>query len=402
MNSQGVLLIGRNFGKGKMKKELIVIGAYGCGNKGDDAILEGFQNMLGNEYKLVPTCGNYGGLSEILDGSDKFISCRMNEGLSRVVLMNLLKFFPRYFKELGKAEAVIIGGGSLLHDITRYNLPFFFILQILARIRRKKVMYVGVGAGPIQTNAGKKLAKHYLNKSNGVFIREVADYALLKNIGVRNIFLSADMAFSVTTDLTAADNILKKLGVDKKEYIVVTACQWFKSDNFWERDCMDFSSDRKKLAMGIQKLISTYQKKVLFLPTVFHDYKLGEQLERDLNTSEFRVVDHRYNCKVMASIVANSWLVFGMRMHSIIFAIRSGVPFITTVYDNKVHHLLERVKMLDYACEFDKLGTKEFEEILEKLVDSYDDVAEHLKIQAESLSSVVSSNMKILKRIIQR
>ncbi len=385
-----------------MKKKLIIIGAYGCGNKGDDAILEGFQNMLGNKYELVPTCGSYGGLSEILDGNDHFISCRMNEGLSKTVLVNLMKFFPIYFRELGKAEAVIIGGGSLLHDITRYNLPFFFILQMLARIRRKKVMYVGVGAGPIQTNAGKKLAKHYLNKSNGVFIREVADYALLSDIGVQNIFLSADMAFSVTTDLSVADSILEKLRVEKKEYIVVTACQWFRSDNFWERDCMDFSSDRKKLAVGIKKLITIYRKKVLFLPTVFHDYELGKQLENDLKTSEFIVVDHRYNCKIMASIVANSWLVFGMRMHSIIFAIRSGIPFVATVYDNKVRHLLERVKMLDYACEFDKVGTKEFEEILEKSADSYDDVVEHLKVQAESLGNVVSSNMKILKRIIQR
>ncbi len=374
-------------------KKILIVGAYGCGNKGDDAILEGFKNTLGKTYEIISTEGKYGKLKEIMGETHSTISCRMNEGININVLINLISFFPRYYKVLKNVEFVIIGGGSLLHDITKYNLPFFRLLQFLAKVRKKSVIYAGVGAGPLQTKAGRKTARKFLNKSKKVFVRDPIDYRLLKEIGVNNAVLSADMAFCVRNSNESSATILTKYGLTKKEYIVVTACHWFKSDNFWNMDKMDFSDDRNKLISAINKLIIKFGKKVVFLPTVMHDYKLGQLLKEEINIDDFLVIDHNYNCKEMSYVVENSFFLFGTRMHSMIFAIRSGVPFVSTIYDNKVRNLLKRVDMLEYSIDFNEINTFQFESVIDHMLDNYDDVSNMLIQKAHELNEIVVRDM---------
>ena len=70
-------------------KKILIVGAYGCGNKGDDAILEGFKNTLGKTYEIISTEGKYGKLKEIMGETHSTISCRMNEGININVLIYL-------------------------------------------------------------------------------------------------------------------------------------------------------------------------------------------------------------------------------------------------------------------------------------------------------------------------
>lgn len=372
-----------------MKKKIIIIGAYGCGNKGDDAILDGMYNVFGKDFEIIPTCGRYGHLEDLLGAKIETLSCYMNEGTNFSVLWNLLKFFPRYYRMLKDVSAVIIGGGSLLHDLTKYNLPFFVILQKLAQLRNKKVFYIGVGAGPLNTQKGRLLAKKWLNKSDGIFIRECYDYNLLKDIGVSNVILSADMAFAGTMGTVKVSYLLNKLNLISGEYIVVTACQWFTSKNFWNRESMDFGKEKKQLADAIQHLIVITGKKVVFLPTVFHDYSLGMELQKTIHNGRFIVIDHNYNCREMAAIIEQSYFVFGMRMHSLIFAIRCGKPFLATVYDDKVKHLLERIEMDDYMVEFDDINSKLFDSKVYDLIKDYDKICTHLSKKSSEFRNIV-------------
>lgn len=383
-----------------MKKKIIVVGAYGCGNKGDDAILDGIYQVFGADYEIIPTCGNYGHLEDFLTSNTKVLSCRMDEGFNCSVMWNLIRFFPQYYRTLKNVEAVFIGGGSLIHDLTKYNLPFFVIVEILAKLRHKKVFFVGVGAGPLNTQKGRMLAKKWLNKSEGVVVRDPFDYHLLKGIGVTNVTLSADMAFAGATNNVDVSELLAKLEVVPEEYIVVTGCQWFTSKNFWDWNKMDFHNEKEKFAGALRRLIALTGKKILFLPIVFHDFSLGIELQEKLCDNRFIVAEHYYHCREMAAIVEHSFFVFGMRMHSLIFAIRCGKPFAATVYDDKVRHLLERVGMEPYIIEFDDIDSKLFEDKIRSVVEDYDKISVHLSEWAvEFKNSVKLSAQKLNQKI---
>lgn len=52
-----------------------IIGAYGCGNKGDDAILNMMYNVFGKDFEIIPTCGRYGHLEEKYKYNQLYLSC---------------------------------------------------------------------------------------------------------------------------------------------------------------------------------------------------------------------------------------------------------------------------------------------------------------------------------------
>ena len=365
------------------KKKVILVGAYGCGNKGDDAILEGILYSLNDIYDFSVVAGNYGGIEEKFNV--KTIQCRMNEGLTIEVIGNLLKFFPKYLLQCFKSDYVLIGGGSLLHDITRYNLLFFSLLQKIAEICGNKVIYIGTGAGPINTNLGKFLCKNVIGKAEKIFVRDIPDYRLLKKIGLKNIELVADMAFTIKTEKKLAKDILNQYGLEKKKYIVVTACEWFKSDNFWNKEKMDFTFQKRKLANLLEMLSNKSEMPIVFLPTVFHDYKLGKELQNLIPDIKMIVLPHTYDCSQMAALVAESWILFGIRMHSIIFAIRAGIPFITSIYDSKVESLIKRCNMEKYVIDFEDVQIENINNLIEDIKNNESIITQNLNKKAEIL-----------------
>lgn len=373
-------------------KKAIIIGAYGCGNKGDDAILEGILKGLKSNYKVITVCGRYGGIKETF--GIKTIKCRMNEGFSIPIVISLVGFMIQFVYHVLSTDIVIIGGGSLLHDLTPYNLPFFFMLQRIAEFFHKKVYYLGVGAGPIKTKRGKKACRKYLNLSGGVYIRDIPDEKLLKNIGVLNVKLTADMAFLIKTNKKLAWNLLREKKLETGKYVVMTACEWFQSDNFWKKDTMNFEKEEQILVEGMRRILQETGLPIVFLPTVYHDYNLAIKLQKYFSKEEFVIIRHNYNCRMMASIIANSFLVFAMRMHSIIFAIRAGVPFIATIYDQKVRSLLQRIEGLDYAIDFNKLNSDRLNEKVKQIYADYEMISKKLEENAQLLCKAAEAGIK--------
>lgn len=375
-------------------KKIIVIGSFGCGNKGDDAILDGLRNVLEGRCKLIPTSGTYGGIDALFQSHTEYMPLRLNEGFSVRVLFSAVQFLLRYSFKLPHADAVIIGGGSLIHDLTPYNLPFYFLLQKIAGFRKVPVYYIGVGAGPLRSQKAKKKLKRYLNKSSGVLVRDPVDYRLLQSIGVKHMVLSADTAFAGQTGGCDVRGILGENGMAPHDYIVVTACQWFESANFWHRERMDFEQKTVHLKKSIENIHRVTNKKIVFLPTVMHDFTLGEKLKGYIASDWFVLLSDHYNCREMAAIIENSYFVYGMRMHSIIFAVRAGVPFIAVIYDEKVRHLAKRIGMEDFVLDFQDIGTDRLEQAVARLMRDYGPIQSKLRRIAAKWKGKVSENIE--------
>lgn len=374
-------------------KKAIIIGSFGCGNKGDDAILDALNILIKEKYELIPTVGEYGGIEQIVHG--EAISLRLNEGFSFAVAKSVTCFLLKYFVLLNSVDAVIIGGGSLLHDITIYNLPFYALLEFLAEMRKKPVYYIGVGAGPISRKHSKRLIKRILNNSKGVLVRDPVDYQLLLDLGITTAQVTADNVFGAVGH-SKIEKILSEYKLSRGDYIVSTACAWFSSENFWNKKDMNFQKEEEELKNSIIKLYEITEKKIVFLPTVMHDYQLGKLLEEKINKPWFLCMSDEYNCREMFEIIANSYLLFGMRMHSIIFAIRSGVPFVASIYDEKVRHLLSRIKMDNYAIELDEINSKIFTEKVIQLINNKEEIKIHLEQQSLELGKLVRTQINKL------
>lgn len=372
------------------KKKIIVIGCAGCGNIGDNLILEGILNTLGTIYDIIPACGNYKDIRPFM-GERKYIATPFFKGISISILVKMIPFFLMYWGYLISTDsAVVIGGGSLLHGLTKYNLPFYYLITIIAKVFRKPVFFVGIGVGPLKVKSAKRYLLKIMKLADGVFVREQKDYDLLRQIGYDNVQLSADLAFA--SNRTDA-NIISELKLIPKEYVVMTASAWFKSDNFWNYKKMDFTNNKKKLIISVKQLYSLINKEIVFLPTVAYDFQLGQELQTELSDIPFRVLPVELNSIQMSTIVENAYMVYGMRMHSLIMATIKGVPFVATIYDEKVESFLERVNRKDCIIEFDDIDGEKFDEKIQYVLSNYGYISKELLFKSEYLKNIIVSDM---------
>lgn len=378
------------------KKNIIVIGCYGCGNKGDDAILESIVTHFAEDFNINVTCGSHGNIKKQFHVNA--IPCRLNEGFHLGLIPHMFIFYLRYVLQVLKAQFVIIGGGSLIHDMTPYNLPFFFVLQNTAKLFGRKVYYLGSGAGPLSTQRGKKLCRRNLNNADGIYIRDIPDVELLREIGVNNVELIADLAFAVKSDMDLAKPILERYGLHSQKYIALTACEWFQSENFWTKDTMDFRKEKEILTSSIARTIDETGLTVVFLPTVVHDTKLANELKEMLNKENFIVLSNELTSGEMASVVANAKLLIGTRMHSIIFAIRAGVPFIANIYASKVKTLVERIGMEKYVIDFCEMNSDKYIELLRNVLAHEEEIRGSLMEGANALEQYAVNGYNDLSR----
>jgi len=373
------------------KDTIVVVGCAGCGNRGDDLILEGLNNTIGEKYRLIPSCGNIDDIKSFMGKDVRYIPSRFFEGMTFKAIVGMIPFLVHYVYEVNHSVAVIIGGGSLLHGLTGYNLPFYSFITIIAKWLKKPIFIVGVGVGPIKVKfGGVKTLKRILKRVEGIYVREKKDYDLLKNIGYDKGILSADLAFA---SYMIDNAIIKILKLSPKNYIVVTASQWFQSENFWKRNKLDFSEEQSNLIASIKRIHSLINKPIIFVPTVEYDFKLGLQIEQMINAEWFTVLPNEYNCIEIASFIGDSFMVYGMRMHSLIMATRMGIPFLATVYDQKVSSFLERIGREDCIIPFSKINTEEFDQKIRMITDNYEQISLELLKSSNELKKIIDRDM---------
>lgn len=387
--------------KSKENREaIVVIGCAGCGNRGDDLILEGIKNTLGLRYRIIPACGEYEDIKAFMGEDAMHIPAPFFRGVSVSVVFNMVPFFGGYIISLlTQAKAVVIGGGSLLHGLTRYNLPFYYLISVIAKALRKPVYYVGVGIGPLKISSSKRYLLKILKLADGVFVREKKDIDLLVELGYDRAHFSADLAFASGRSDT---EIMRHLGLKQNEYVVMTASQWFQSDNFWKREEMDFSRERELLVNSVKRLYRLTNKKILFMPTVAYDYELGEELKKSLDDISFEVLPTKLNCIQMSTIIGNAYLVYGMRMHSLIMATRTGIPFVATIYDEKVRSFLDRINRQDCVVAFSDIDTVEFDSQIEYVKNNYERIKSELLISSSNFREIIERDMNLIIQEIRR
>ena len=220
---------------------MVIAGAYGCGNTGDDAILAGLLKKYPSEKWDITA------FSADPEQTERYfcvktVKQKLNVGFSLGLLREFE--FVKMIKAIKDADILLIGGGALIHDLRIYNLPYFFLLHALARVFCKKVIYFGIGVGPLSTRFGKWLCRHMFPKANHVSVRDQEGKIWLEKAGVKTeIFVSADPAFSLSdedVDPVEVQNVFLEENIPNS-FIGTTVCGLFKSEDFWKRHHVDLT-----------------------------------------------------------------------------------------------------------------------------------------------------------------
>lgn len=313
---------------------LITGAGYGLNNLGDEAflsvIIQRFRSEIANARIIV--------LSFNPDKTKKIHNVEAYNalGLSAIIL-------------LMKSNKIVLGGGGIFDTYiggsTNRTSYYSLMISILATFLRKDVIFYAIGANSLFSPLVRLLLPFIMNHAEQIKVRDQDSKEMLKSIGVKkDIEVIMDPAIDLQIDKEIGKNILSKQGVDLNKILIGFALRHTGNEHL-DKDII------YSISMFIDWLIEERNAEIIFIPMAKAEHK---QSENDLlfankielfvrNKDKYKVITSDLTPMEAKSIVSCMDLLIGMRLHSLIFAYSTNVPFIGISYSKKVTAFLKSV-----------------------------------------------------------
>src|SRR5215471_10104550 len=317
-------------------KKVLVVGYYGDGNTGDEAILTSMlRDLRGSRDNLEFTVPAYGpGAAQLSD----------RHGVRSFHFQDM----TRMLHAVESADLVIVGGGGLLHDLwppepermltsEQWGLNYYCGIPWLAAGLGKNVMVYAAGAGPLLYPEGKDLVRDLARSARAITVRDEASARMLDGLSSESprAEVTADPVWRldpIEGDARAA--FLKRSGVPDGPWLGVAIRNWTVGvdQQAWERE----------LADGLRRFGASRGLGVLFLPfqqaktPLQDDVGLAEGIASRITGIKTHVLAEPCAPEEIAGAIGACDLLLGMRLHSIVFACMTGTPVAALDYDPKV------------------------------------------------------------------
>ncbi len=316
----------RRHNRPKAKRDGVVIcGAYGRGNAGDDAILEAILQEMRSIDPDMPVT--------VLSKDPK--STRLTYRVPAVHRSNL----PAWHTAMRRAKLYINGGGSLIQDVTSRRSLWFYLYNIAAAKRAGcKVQMYGCGIGPVTRSRHRQLAADVLNRSVDVItLREPNSLDELRSMGVTKpeILLTADPALTLRrAGDDEIDSVLLRAGIPPHgRYLCFALRRW-----------KGFEEKAPVFAAAARYAYQTYGLTPVFTAVEKHlDPGAGRLAARGLEDIPHYFLDDAGGAGTIIGALSRMEIVVSMRLHALIFAAGQGIPLAGVVYDPKVSAFLRYI-----------------------------------------------------------
>ena len=341
------------------KRRLCILGSNSGRNAGDAAILASIVNNFckinGNLGFEVPTTNCRYIRDSFPDKNVRPVSIMPWTGSVRLLGISTLLSILR-----SNAELITDG---INFDIKLFN-PLFNILILLsfiipfAKLCGKKVICFCVGVGPLDTKAGRALARMVCNMSDAVMVREQSSYDLLADIGVRKELLKiyADVAFINTpcSDERTYE-ILNEMGVSTSKNIIGINVNTYIDLWLRETESLDREKFTVEFAHAVDTVIEKLDVQVVFTLTQVMDIRIAEEIYTKVKNKDgvFMISNKHYTNHDIMGVMGKMQLFVGMRLHSLILSSAMYVPVLGLAYAPKVRHLMKMLGAEDSIFDLD-------------------------------------------------
>ncbi|MBO7739309.1 MAG: polysaccharide pyruvyl transferase CsaB, partial [Oscillospiraceae bacterium] len=318
------------------RKNVIICGAYGRGNSGDEAIL---RSIINEVRDISPD-------AVITVLSVNPTETRYIHGVRSVFSFNIVSFARLCMK----ADLYINGGGSLIQDVTsRRSLWFYLYTLRCAHRHGVPVLMYGCGIGPVGRSYNRRLAGRIINENvDCITLREDGSMAELVDMGITKpeIYPAADPSLLLpAAGDTAVNSFMLTEGLDPKgKYIGFALRYW---DGFDEKTA--------DIAAAADFAYEKYGLTPVFIPiSNVSDAKAAADVVR-LMKNPAHIIERAMESDVVIGLMSRMSAVVSMRLHGLIFAAGHGVPLVGLVYDPKVSAFLDYLGFEHYI-DLDKVS----------------------------------------------
>jgi polysaccharide pyruvyl transferase CsaB len=288
--------------------KLLQLGYAGHGNAGDEALLAAELAALravGRELDIRVVSGDPA-------------TTRRVHGVDAVARTDAVALH----KAVRWCDGLIVGGGSLLQDVTSVRPVAFYAGLALAAGRLGKVVsWYAAGLGPLRRRGNRILAARALARADYLSVRDPVSLALADDLGVIGAELVGDPVLAGVPGLAGIRRV--RTG---RPRVAVALRPW--ADDGWLDEVL---SALTLLADEMDLVLVPMQAGV--------DVELAEAVARSIEASRGSAVEVTPNDGGYVATLAalrSADVVIGMRLHALVAAAASQRPFVALSYDPKV------------------------------------------------------------------
>lgn len=296
-------------------KRILIIGNYGAGNLGDDAILGGIITELravGFKGEVMATHGPISTSTKIYNEVTRvpFIPTGLRSRLDR-------KRVKAARQAIAKADLVILGGGGLFVDQESWRAPYIWSRQAkwCRRLGTPYLIY-GQSVGPLKGLMSRFWTKQCFKNALAIHVRDEASLQLLQEWDMLHAVQGTDPAFSYLSALHPPRK--------KNNHLLISLREWG-----------DFrAEDWREILLPIQEFAQKHELHPLIL-----------SMDPGSPQEQLQLKDIGFKLFVPGSVeqafegIAQAQMVVSMRLHANIFALVAGVSLLTLSYSQKVKSL---------------------------------------------------------------
>ncbi len=361
-----------------VRDNVVICGAYGHGNAGDEAILSGMIcQLLSLDKELQIT---------VISRSPKETQCTHNVN---AIGRGRVRSQDRAFR---KAKLYINGGGSLIQDVTSRRSLWFYLYTIRrAKKLGCRVQMYGCGIGPLKFGSDRRMSAKVLNRDVDVMtLRDPDSLKLLEEIGVNRpeIILAADPVISVPaceekeTLSFMAENGLSEDG----KYLCLGLRPW-----------TDFDEKAPEIAKALRCAYEEFGLTPVFLPMNYAKDVKASKLVAELSELPYIMLPELKSTELAIGLMSKMKLVVAMRLHCLLFAANSGVPSVGISYDPKVSGFVEYTGC-GGCIELEQLTAEKLSDMIKQLCDS--DKKAELEESLKKIRAAERLNLETAKRLM--
>lgn len=321
-------------------KSVLLIGNYGFGNCGDEAMLS---TNIRHLRKKFPNA-NLTVVSIDPRETAKFYQVRSCYMLS-----------PKILFELINTDLVVFGSGSLFNSrfagCTNGLSIYALFCAVIAKVfffKKIELHAIGVEKGEINSLA-LAILLFIIRKSEEVTVRDKVSEVTLKGYGLNKVKLVHDPAIKLSPiSSVEAQKLLAMESVDLNKPLVGLNAR------FLNYSSLDIHNMRT-LAKFIDYVIKEYNTQFVFIPFAVNKFKKVENdiiyadtLFTQLNNESkvnFKILKARnYTPSEIKGIIKEMRVMIGTRLHSIVFSYSVRVPLISLNYSSKNTGFLKTIR----------------------------------------------------------
>ncbi len=318
------------------KLNILNVAWVGQGDFGDEAMtyaLRCFLKRNGIDSITYYQHGKYPHYRSQDDSKISFLHKFEGRGWKRYLFDNIL---------LKKFNALIIGGGSVLHSHENIRWKYEILKKIKKNNKQIFSANVGVSLGPFKSERDLDICGEYLESIDVSIFRDSWSAELAKKISKnKNLFSSFDNTL-ILPEICPEQMNRTKLIPKEKELVGI----FFIKKRGWEALFNKEKIFDKYLAI-INNILEQGKRVILFnlyIGDLYFDAQLNELLKKKAESSG-EIEIHTFSGDIFQTIkqMARCSYAVSMRLHGIIFCYELDIPFLSLEYDQKNRNFCDSI-----------------------------------------------------------